>query len=1029
MEAHLKQMKEITDRLAAIGAPISEEDQVVTLLGSVPPSYSTLVTALESRLDGVKLSYVQQALIHEEKKRREQPSETLPSSPTNSALLGTHEMGFPRRAVRCYGCGGLGHIRRFCRAEKRSGDNMEPAHKAKIAEAFEGDGVFAALTGPIQPSQVDTWLVDSGASTHMTREKGLLLDYREFEKPEMVGLGDGKTVEAVGVGTVRMKMLSRVSNHTQCVFQHVLYVPRLACNLFLVRAAAAKGNTVKFGIGKCWIRDRDGKLKGMGTLVGKLYQLDCEPVTVECVAVASQLKSGVDMWHQRFGHLNGQQLQRIAQKDLVTGVKIPQQMTLSFCEGCVEGKMHRAPFKPVGEIRSTRRLQLVHSDVCGPMQTESLGGRKYFVTFIDDYSRCCDVYFLKSKSEVFGKFKEFEASVTNESDRSIGTLRTDNGGEYLSGEFKEYLKSKGIRHELTVPHSPQQNGVAERMNRTLIESARTMIAHAGLPNSYWAEAVATAAYVRNRMPTTAIKNDQTPYERWYGRKPNVSHLRVFGCVAYAHVPDSERQKLDKKAVKLRFVGYAKMSKGYRLLDWKTEKIVTRRDVVFNETNFCFETEPEPAKPQEVGVEVEGSMEHGHQQEVPSDVQPRCSDRAHRRPVRFGIDEYADVATVENSVQHFSYNACQIMEPKSMEEALSSDHAKEWKAATDSEVDSLLESETWELVELPPDRKPIGGKWVFKVKHGSDGSVEWLKGQLVAKGCSQKYGIDYDETYFPVVRFSSIRGLLAFAVQNSMLIHQMDVVTTFLNGKLDEEIYMAQPDGYVEAGKEHLVCKLKKSVYGLKQSPWCWNRAFSEYLESIGFEQSAADPCVYIRSTEPITIIAVYVDDLILITKPEEVIKNSDADWAGDLDDRHSTTGNVFLMAGGAISWMNKKQAIVALSTSEAEYVALSSATQEAVWLRRLRVDLRTAPKEPTVLMEDNQGVIAIARNPIRTKHIDIRYHYVREALQEGTIDLFYCPTEEMVADWLTKPLSRGPFEKLRLAMGMNTVTAAAQVAN
>ena len=171
----------------------------------------------------------------------------------------------------------------------------------------------------------------------------------------------------------------------------------------------------------------------------------------------------------------------------------------------------------------------------------------------------------------------------------------------------------------------------------------------------------------------------------------------------------------------------------------------------------------------------------------------------------------------------------------------------------------------------------------------------------------------------------------------------------------------------------------------------------------------------------------------------QLIGYSDADWAGDLDDRHSSTRNVFLMAGGAISWMSKKQAIVALSTSEAEYVALSSATQEAVWLRRLLVDLRTAPKEPTVLMEDNQGAIAIARNPIshaRTKHIDIRYHYVYEALQEGTIDLFYCPTEEMVADLLTKPLLRGPFEKLRLAMGMNTdctcaaaVTAAAQVAN
>ena len=393
VEAHLKQIKEITDRLAAIGAPISEEDQVVTLLGSLPPSYSNLVTALESRIDSVKLSYVQQALIHEEMKRHEQPSHSSPSSPTNSALLGTHEKGSPRRAVRCFGCGRFGHIRRFCRAEKRNYDNTEPAHKAKIAEEFEGDGVFAAVTGPIQPSQMDTWLVDSGASTHVTREKELLLDYREFEKPEMVGLGDGKSVEAVGVGTVCMKMLFRVSTPMQCVLQDVLYVPRLACNLFSVRAAAAKGNTVKFGHEKCWIRDGDGKLKGKGTVAGKLYRLDCEPNTVERASVASQLRSYVDLWHQWFGHLNGQQLERIAQKDLVTGVKIPQQVTLSFCEGCVEGKMHRAPFKPGGEIRSTRRLQLVHSDVCGPMQTKSLGGRKYFAMFIDDYSRCCNVYF------------------------------------------------------------------------------------------------------------------------------------------------------------------------------------------------------------------------------------------------------------------------------------------------------------------------------------------------------------------------------------------------------------------------------------------------------------------------------------------------------------------------------------------------------------------------------------------------------------------------------------------------------------
>ena len=405
----------------------------------------------------------------------------------------------------------------------------------------------------------------------------------------------------------------------------------------------------------------------------------------------------------------------------------------------------------------------------------------------------------------------------------------------------------------------------------------------------------------------------------------------------------------------------------------------------------------------------------------------------------------------------------------------------------------------------------------------------------------------------------------------MIIHQMDVVTAFLNGKLDEELYMQQPDGYIKPGEEHLVCKLKKSIYGLKQSPRCWNKAFQEYMNSIGFNQSGADPCVYIRTASTMTIVAVYVDDLILITKTveemQEVKKSlaaqfkmkdmgelhyclgvsieqdkdrkclwmhqkqyiqnmiekhelteaktastpadpnvklekddgvskgvdqttyqsivgsllyaaiatrpdiaqavgvvskfnlkpteahltavkrilrylkgtadqalkyeksedgalvgySDADWAGDLDDRHSTTGNLFLMVGGPISWASKKQATVALSTSEAEYVALSSATQEAIWLRRLLTDLGAVTNGPT-MMEDNQGAIAIARNPVahaRTKHIDIRYHFVHEAVQEGTVDLCYCPTNDMFADLLTKSLPRGRLENLRLAMGMD----------
>lgn len=222
------------------------------------------------------------------------------------------------------------------------------------------------------------------------------------------------------------------------------------------------------------------------------------------------------------------------EKDLVKGVDQKRVEKLSFCEGCLAGKMQRKPFPTLGEIRSSSKLQLVHSDICGPMQTESIGGASYFITFTDDYSRCCAVYYMKHKSEALEKFKEFEAATTNEAGRQIGVLRTDNGGEYLSVEFQDYLKQKGIKHQLTAPYSPQQNGVAERMNRTLVESARSMIAHAGLPNTYWAEAISTAAYVRNRMSTSAFKQNKSPYERWYGRKPDIRNLRVFGCMAYAH---------------------------------------------------------------------------------------------------------------------------------------------------------------------------------------------------------------------------------------------------------------------------------------------------------------------------------------------------------------------------------------------------------------------------------------------------------------------------------------------------------------
>ena len=243
--------------------------------------------------------------------------------------------------------------------------------------------------------------------------------------------------------------------------------------------------------------------------------------------------------------------------------------------------------------------------------------------------------------------------------------------------------------------------------------------------------------------------------------------------------------------------------------------------------------------------------------------------------------------------------------------------------------------------------------MFKVKHTSDGKVECFKRCLVAKGYAQKHGIDYDETFSPVVRFPSIQTLLAFAVQNNMLIHQMDVVIAFLNGELEEEIYMQQPDGYALPGKEHLVCKLKKSLYGLKQSPRCWNKAFQEYMEQIGFNESAADPCVYIRAMNTMNVVAVYVDDLILIAATlEEMqeVKKSLADRfkMKDMGKLHYCLGISIVQdeENGCI-WLHQKQYILNMLKRYRLTEAKTISTPAAVSVKLVKDDSVSKDVNPT----------------------------------------------------------------------------------
>ncbi|KAK8662705.1 hypothetical protein V6N13_024596 [Hibiscus sabdariffa] len=485
--------------------------------------------------------------------------------------------------------------------------------------------------------------------------------------------------------------------------------------------------------------------------------------------------------------------------------------------------MTKAPFSGKGE-RASDLLGLIHSDVCGPMNTQARGGYQYFITFTDDFSRYGYIYLMRHKSEALEKFKEFKNEVQNQHGKSIKALRSDRGGEYLSQDFDELLKECGIVSQLTPPGTPQWNGVSERRNRTLLDMVRSMMSHTDLPTSFWGYALETAAFTLNRVPSKSVQ--KTPHEMWTGRRPNMSFMKIWGCKAY--VKHQMSTKLEPKSEKCTFVGYPKETKGYYV--YNENKVFVARTGVFLEKEFLMNSGKE--------------------------TQPlRRSTRERHEPERYGflVTTHGDVILVDQD------------EPKTYQEAVASPDSEKWLEAMRSEMDSMSDNQVWTLVEPPEGIKPIGCKWVFKKKTDMDGNVQTYKGRLVAKGFQQIHGIDYDETFSPVAMIKSIRILLAVAAFHDYEIWQMDVKTAFLNGNLEEDVYMTQPEGFVAPENARKVCKLQRSIYGLKQASRSWNLRFNEAIQEFGFIRNEDEPCVYKKfSGSIVSFLVLYVDDILII---------------------------------------------------------------------------------------------------------------------------------------------------------------------
>jgi len=1220
---------------------------------------------------------------------------TMPSAFNSSSSPARSTQVRPIRPIRpsrpCRHCSG-DHFDRQCDSLKAKGSSVivAPPATASIATAPsttatmqpEIHSVHVAdsarnIDGPAAIPRLSSWCIDSAASHSYSFDRKAFVTYFPLAAKIPVRVGNGAVIHAVGRGDVEIPL-----SGTSFLLKNVLFVPNISANLISVTSLSEQNVETSFKNNICILSQGGDHKKNEIIAVAhrgadRLYRLDCHQshTTASSFYSFSSLNlcscsfssSSAELLHRRLGHLHAQGIKNL--KNKVTGLSFVDG-TLNVCDTCLQAKQSRASFSSSRRSTAKSPLTRVSSDVGVINEPSVNGGRRFYVIFIDHHSRYVRIYFLREKSEVFTCFKDYKSWAENQRDVRIKSFSSDNGGEYVSTEFQAFLSEHGIEFVPTPPRTPELNGLAERTNRTLGEMARALLIQSGLTDGYWTEAYSTACYIRNRVGTKAL-GGMTPFSRWNNEKPDLAHLRVFGCLAYVHVDDSCRSKLQSKSEVGTFIGYGNEPGVYRVLLRHSGKIVSTKSVRFFEDIFPLKSgwpddlapilSSTPVIPEEDKIEQPfPENNHDKQHKARGSLPTRVSQRERRPTVPhedllanrinplnklfYSSDTSEEVLNAWTAAVDESFNAslnrdladhaehvnsiadwAAIVEtsvnylsndPLSFHQAMSRPDGPKWFEAAKIELEALVRKGTYELVELPDGAKAIGSKWVWKLKVNDKNEIVRYKARLVAQGFRQRYGIDYNETFSPVAKISSIRMLISLASMHKWHFHSMDVENAYLHGELDEPVYMRQPEGFAKPGSERLVWKLKKCLYGLKQSGRVWNELFDQTLKKLGFEALESDHCVYRRvSTRGVIYLALYVDDCLLFasnpielnefkcelaekfamkdlgecksflgisverdgttgpirlnqkhyidtvlkrcnfsecnpvatpmrttktsyrnydpirdvepapdsqnlsssffdpiinpvspssqvcpdlpkdlqysavvgmimyamlcTRPDlafaitylsqfaanpqpehwmalkrilrylrgsvelcleyggvdsdhSLIGYADSDWGGNVE-RRSTTGYVFLLGGAAIVWSSKKQRTVALSSTEAEYMASTQVTKEAIWLRSLLRELELLKAGPTLIRGDNQGSIALGKNPEhhqRTKHIDIQYHFVRQQVALKTVMFLYIPTSLMIADVLTKPLERVRHQELCTRLGLkDTASSRAAVGN
>ncbi|KAL8155216.1 hypothetical protein AgCh_000556 [Apium graveolens] len=814
----------------------------------------------------------------------------------------------------------------------------------------------------IQGNRKNILVLDSGSSGHMTGNKALLSDFVEKPDPS-VSYGDGNIGKTLGYDNI---------NLGNVIIKEVALVSGLKHNLLSISQIRDRGYHVDFFEEHCEIVSKSkGKVVLKGYRRGNIYEAKLSTST-DGSAICLMSRASIEEswnWHKKLSHLNFNNINELVKKDLVRGLSKSVFAPDGLRDSCQKAKQRKSLFKSKTESSILEPYHLLHVDLLDPVNVMSIAKKKYALVIVDEFTRYTWVYFLHTKSETTSILIDHVKHLDKLVKDSMKILRSDNGTEFKNLIMEEFCKNYGIKQEFSAPGTPQQNGVVERKNRTLIEATRTMFEEAKLPTYFWAEAVQTACFTQNA--TLINKHGKTPYEMMKKKMPNLKYFHVFGCKCFVLKTHPEQlSKFDLKADKGIFVGYPLSIKAFRVYNLRTKVVMESINVSFDDKKITgledfidhdqlrFENEDsnsDTENPDSLSLDTINSdglnsdvietvvttskedapMQGGHTQDLTtsqetsehtsgssssdsSSFDKPSSDSAenlnseesnsesivsggasenenedsmdhggasnsrenlpsarkwtksHTPDLIIGNPD-AGVRTRTGTSNECLYNSfLSQTEPKKVVEVLQD---ADWVQAMQEELNEFERNKVWTLVPIPKNRSVVGSKWVFRNKTDSDGLITRNKARLVGKGYSQQEGIDYDEIFVPVARLEAIRIFLAYAAHKKFTVFQMDVKSAFLNGELEEEVYVEQPPDFVDSKHPDYVYRLDKALYGLKQAPRAWYETLAQFLLESGFNRGTIDKTLfYLNHGKDLLLVQIYVDDIIFGSTNDRLCK-------------------------------------------------------------------------------------------------------------------------------------------------------------